>query len=91
VLKEASQQGWGMAVSNPCFEVWLQLHLREAEGVEPREAKAAWRALRNDRGPGWFFTRDQVRAACSRGAAGNDWIPEAPGSHVHRLVDELVS
>lgn len=91
VLHEADDKGWSFAVSNPCFEIWLQLHLSDAAvGTDSAQAKAAWGVLRNERGPGWFFERAHVRAACALGAPGDGWIPAAPGTTVHRLVGLLV-
>jgi hypothetical protein len=91
VLNEADRQGWRFAVSNPCFEVWLQLHLRDsAVGADSAQAKAAWGILRNEQGPGWFFERVHVRSACSRGHPDDVWAPPPPGTTLHRLVAELV-
>ncbi len=94
-LATASAEGWSFAVSNPCFEVWLQLHLAErADGRTSEEAKAAWGAQRARRGPGWPFVRTDVEAACRRAATHPDiaaWIPHpAPSTTVHRLVAELL-
>ena len=92
MLNEAHRQGWRFAVSNPCFEVWLQLHLSDAAvGTDSAETKAVWGVLRNDRGPGWFFERAHVRAACARGDPDPAWVPPSPGTTVHRLVSALVT
>lgn len=34
---EARQSGIELAISNPCFELWLLLHFREPPGVQTRE------------------------------------------------------
>lgn len=91
VLNEAHRQGWQFAVSNPCFEVWLQLHLREeALGTDSAHAKQEWRRLRGEHGPRWFFERYHVRSACSRGHPDDVWVPPRPGTTVDRLVRDLV-
>jgi RloB-like protein len=40
-LAMARQNGLNVAVSNPCFELWLILHLREAPGMIHRHAAQA--------------------------------------------------
>jgi hypothetical protein len=91
VLNEAHRQGWRFAVSNPCFEVWLQLHLRAtAVGKDSAEAKREWGLLRSQRAPDWFPDRADVRAACARARLAPIWIPPAPGTTVDQLVHELV-
>ena len=36
VCQEATQKGFQLAVSNPCFELWLRLHFAEAELADTR-------------------------------------------------------
>jgi hypothetical protein len=91
VLNEAHRQGWRFAVSNPCFEVWLQLHLREAPvGTDSAAAKAEWKQLKSR---GWPFEATHLQLACERAQRlhpGEDWIPAPPPrTAVHRLVREL--
>jgi hypothetical protein len=93
-LAVAVQAGWGLAVSNPCFEVWLQLHLAdEPSGAVARDAKRAWGALRAAQGPTWSIDAEHVRRAADRARArhpGTDRVPEpAPGTHVYRIVNSL--
>ncbi len=101
MLAEAHREGFEAAVSNPCIEVWFQLHFTDSPDATPRKreskaraAKRAWGKLRaslSDDTP-WPFTAESVQAAIERGRAtdNDDWIPDAPGTHVHRLVWELL-
>ncbi len=96
-LAAADREGLGVAVSNPCFEVWLQLHFvdsPEARDGTAGSAKRAWGELREDKAgsAAWPFTRDHVQDAVKRGTAADSggWVPALPGSHVHRLVGELL-
>jgi hypothetical protein len=91
VLNEADRQGWHLAVSNPCFEVWLQLHLREVPvGTDSAAAKAEWKQLKSR---GWPFEATHLQLACARAQQlhpGEDWIPSPPpATAVHRLVGQL--
>lgn len=93
VLADAEQRGWRFAISNPCFEVWLQLHFADsAQGPSSQECKTRWRQLRNEHPEEWPFERAHIEAACAR-AAGHStaegWIPPPPGTTVHRLVGAL--
>lgn len=97
-LRRVRQKGpdWAAAVSNPCFEVWLQLHfvdqpMLQGTGAASQRAKRAWRALRTHHEP-IRWTRSLVEAAVARGQAANHHgdVPPEVGSHVHRLVARLL-
>jgi hypothetical protein len=94
VLNEAQRDGWMFAVSNPCFEVWLQLHSGDPAGTSSDTAKAAWRSWRKDH-QGWPFTREDVDGACTRASAhpaADQWIPAPPpATGVHKLVRALLN
>ncbi|MCA9709813.1 MAG: RloB domain-containing protein [Myxococcales bacterium] len=95
--KEALEVGYQLAVSNPAFEVWLLLHF----GEEPESTQAACEAriraltgsydktrLRPER-----YTAPAVTQAIERARAldvdpTQRW-PQAPGTHVYRLVERL--
>lgn len=91
-LQEAGSQAvqlrYGFAVSNPCFEIWLQLHVTEAPtGVSSKDAKAAWGRLRVQEP----FTREQVRVATTRSRAcvTDGFVPVPPGTTVGHLIVDL--
>ncbi len=102
VLDQVRRDRFHAAVSNPCFEVWLQLHfveqplsLKEIPDRErARAAKRGWGQLRQDKAgtAHWPFSRQHVVDAIARSSASDDgsWWPPCPGSHVHRLVEQLL-
>lgn len=102
--QEAVSRGIGLAVSNPCFELWLLLHYQdlssedhaELAGVDykarSKEIQRRCRAGR-DGASRAEIGEDLVRAAIKRARAliqheGSRW-PEFPGTFVVRLVEEL--
>lgn len=94
VVHGAASKSWSVALSNPCFEVWLQLHFEpEAVGNTASEAKKRWRKLRLHHAGAepWPFTEAQVRAAVNRSLAHRTakW-PAPTQSHVGSLVQRLV-
>ena len=102
LLAETHRCGYRAAVSDPCIEVWFQLHFVEAPQAAPgagesaaRAAKRAWGAILQDHAGNarWPFTRSNVALAVERGQAADagGWRPTCPGTHVHRLVGELLA
>lgn len=101
-LLDAKNQGWKVALSNPCFEVWLLLHisgdLREITSAG-RTAEEKLRALlggyNKSNTPTKCLTPDAIRAAITRGQESdvdpNSPIPALPGTRVYRLVERLVN
>jgi hypothetical protein len=101
VAQEATQKGFGLAVSNPCFELWLLLHVAEAPAAigtcgdceaEIRRVVGAYSKTRLDLGV--FAVRAAVEAAIARARAldvdeSSRW-PHATGSQVHRLATRLL-
>ena len=102
VAQEATQKRFALSVSNPCFELWLLLHLAEAPPAivtcadcetELRRVLGAYSKTNLDLAV--FASRPAVEAAIARARAldpddGNRW-PHAAGSHVHRLTSRLLS
>jgi len=95
-LTDARGRSWQVAVSHPCFEVWLQLHhTDEPQGETSGDAKRAWRALREslrNELRDQPVTTESVRRATVRSEArdnGHD-VPLVCASHVHRLVKDLI-
>jgi hypothetical protein len=101
VGQEATQKGFSLAVSNPCFELWLLLHVAEAPvstracsdcEAEIRRVVGAYSKTNLDLGV--FAVKAAVEAAIGRARAldtegGSRW-PHAAGSHVHRLAARLL-
>ena len=102
VAQEATQKGFGLAVSNPCFELWLLLHVAEAPvpigtcaGCEAEIRRVVGAYSKTNLDLGVFAVRPAVDAAIARARAldtdeGSRW-PRAAGSHVHRLASRLLA
>jgi len=89
----------GLALSNPCFEVWLLLHFEDAAGVTSSDDCVS--RLRKCI-PGYdkdvcsrWFSLDKIRDAVRRARHGDhppceDW-PRIPGhTTVYRLVERML-
>lgn len=101
-LQRARQANVSVALSNPCFELWLLLHhvgIEQAEAL--RNAKEVAEALRNVLGSydktalsQQNFPLDAVAMACQRARAldekvrGGD-IPQAATTRVYKLVEAI--
>lgn len=101
---KASQKGYRLAGTNPCFELWLLLH--ETDDVSnvtthAQDSKAAQRCeseLRRVLGrynktriDAARITRESVDQAIARARRmddGSAW-PSSVGTHVHRLIERL--
>lgn len=95
--KEALEAGYGLAISNPAFEVWLLLHFSDEPKGTQAECEAAIRAAVGSydktRLQADLYTRATVGLALTRARALDTdptqrW-PQAPGSHLYRLVERL--
>lgn len=101
VVSEAAAAGIRVAVSNPCFELWLLLHHQDQ--TANMGAEAAQRAWRDVAGPGKDIVAtdlddlvERLPDACRRAQAldrkhAQDGSPEAsnPSSGVWRLIARL--
>lgn len=100
VLDEARQRGYRVALSAPCFEVWLLLHFADQDPASfparPRELKALLARVRDQLGrtyPAALCERAAIERAVTR-AQGLDPTPEspwppAPGTKVYHLLTAL--
>ncbi|MDE0117590.1 MAG: RloB family protein [bacterium] len=99
---EALDAGIGVAVSNPCFELWLILHCRDQTGpLERREAQRHARDLElidgKDIHPdahetfelGYATARDRARSLDKRHEASASGPRANPSSSVWKLADRL--
>jgi len=102
VCREASQKGYQLAHSNPCFEVWLLLHVfpldaatqftRCAEVViRLREILGEYSKRTID---ARHFPAESVRDAIAQAEAldtnPDDRWPQATGTHVYKVVRKLL-
>lgn len=98
VTKQAHQSGYGLAVSNPCFEVWLLLHFQENAPSEKAQLlkalKTALPGFGKSKIPQEPFTSSAVEAAISRareGDASSDrWPQKAGTTHAYRLLQSIL-
>jgi hypothetical protein len=99
IASEAASGAFGLAVSRPCFEFWLWLHLDEWTQPERPTAVLLDSALRARLGE-WQKARpevarfmagvdDAIRRAAALDAPGTDRWPQGAGSHVYKLADAL--
>jgi len=102
VCAEATRKGYHLAHSNPCFEIWLLLHVTDlaaadqfkncAEVVQRlREALGEYSKRTIDPAR---FSPDTAALAVARAekldAASDDRWPQRTGSHVYRVVKKLL-
>jgi hypothetical protein len=99
VLQSCSQKGYQVALSNPCFELWLFLHFFDIPGnamscheiCDKLSANAG--GYSKDGGCRANITPDMVRHAAERAArldAGTLGIPATPTTRVYRILNLLV-
>ena len=100
VTQAARESGYNLAISNPCFELWLLLHFQDAE-LPYADCAAVIERLRPHVG-GYNkskirldpYTFDRVREAAARaraleGERDTRW-PNPPGTHVFKVVERLL-
>lgn len=100
VTQVARESGYGLAVSSPCFEVWLLLHFQDADPSDT-DCAAVIERLRPHVG-GYnkakvrleAYTLDRTREAVARAKAlererDTRW-PDFPGTHVFKVVERLL-
>jgi hypothetical protein len=101
VLQECRQKEYGIAISNPCFELWLLLHFEDAAGLQAGiSCEEVTRMLKKCRGgytkgccerlpltgPG---VEDAIGRARKMDADPSKDLPETPGTRVYRIVEAL--
>ncbi|MCK5296216.1 MAG: RloB domain-containing protein [Alphaproteobacteria bacterium] len=92
------KNNYNIAISNPCFEVWLCMHQnnfdekRANKKCTPQECKDCFGALRKEIGDTDYETllsNLQSAVENARRLENNHKIPDKPGSSVYKLVEEL--
>jgi hypothetical protein len=99
VCREAKQKGYHLAVSNPCFEVWLYLHLDDLNAEDRtggdfekriREILGSYNKSNLDLSKYQQTIHDAVnRAKQLHPNPSQNWPPSI-GSHVYKLVEILL-
>ena len=99
ICRQAKQKKYRLAISNPCFEVWLCLHLDDLDPKDttPKAFKIRLRAIRGsynssnfDVAPFAEHIQDAIRRAKELHPKANQNWPPTPGSHVYRVVEMLL-
>lgn len=100
VIRECRQKGIQVALSNPCFELWLLLHFAEfpedpeltRADVEQRirNVVGAYDKTRIDKLPIQdHHVKEAVRRSADNQRDGSD-IPRRPQTAVHRIIQHLL-
>lgn len=101
VCREARQQGFGLAISNPCFELWLVLHFQDAD-TNDTDGRALKLKLHKLGGSNQkyklklnAFNRSRIEDAIRRAEAldihVDDYYPGFPSTHVYKVVKSLIA
>lgn len=98
VAKHCEQGGIGLAVSNPCFEVWLFLHFAELPVDKIDDCKAMKQILHTVTSGSVDITQltvKQINAAIDRAQKLDTdqklrWT-DSPGTRVYRLARKLIA
>jgi hypothetical protein len=99
VCREAIQKGYFLAISNPCFEVWLYLHFDDLD-AQDRTCRDFESRLKTSLGSynksnlDSSLYKSKVKEAINRGKLlhpnlQHQWPPSI-GTHVHRLVEVIL-
>lgn len=99
ICQEAEQKGIWLAISNPCFELWLYLHLADADASDTnchavetrlRNALGGYNKANLDTNRFAPHVADAVERARNLHANPSERWPAFPGTHVYKLVERLV-
>lgn len=100
VCQEALQRGFQLAISHPCFELWLYLHFQDVQ--TPDNRCQVWEQRLRDTLGSYnkshlnlkLFTRGNITQAIGRAKAldinlTTRW-PVSNGSHVYKITERLL-
>ena len=99
VYRQAKQKKYRLAISNPCFEAWLCLHLGDLDpdDTSSKDFKTRLRSILGsyngsnlDVAPFVKRIQDAVRRAKELHPNANENWPQTPGSHVYRVVEMIL-
>lgn len=100
VTQIALESGYRLAISNPCFELWLLLHFRDADPADTT-CDAVKKRLQQHLG-GYnkgnlnlsLYTPEKIRDAVQRAKSLDRELsarwPSFPGTHVFKVVEKLL-
>lgn len=99
VCQSAVQKGYRLAVSNPCFELWLYLHHADAEtgdtdcaAVETRLRARLGSYNKANLNRSLFLPQaaEAIRRARALDNSPDDRWPDFPGTHVYKVAETLI-
>lgn len=99
VMQHCAQNGYRVALSNPCFELWLLLHFTDLpENIKIAEEvcgalAAAANGYSKDKGCHSLISEEMVRSAVDRATRldeGTADIPDTPTTRVYKILELLV-
>jgi hypothetical protein len=95
VEKVCEDHGWNLAISNPCFELWLYLHYADMPANPPANCKG-WKTLLGTVTPGGYSVRtaipligDAIRRAEALEQDPNNLVPGLLQSRLYKLAKAL--
>lgn len=98
VCREAKQKNYGLAISNPCFEAWLCLHLQDLDPKDKtcqdfdkrlRLILGSYNKSNLDTTPYIERIDDAIGRAKKLHPNPNHNWPSTPGSHMYRVVEMI--
>lgn len=102
ICKEARQEGFNTAISNPCFELWLWLHHFEVDMNLTNATKLKrklgdtisgfdtnnWNPIENPEHQKWIS--DAISRAKALPGSNTELMPQFPGTQLWRLVERIM-
>lgn len=96
VVKEVSNNpNWNMAISNPCFEVWLYYHIEEDLPDENVSQCSYWKEKVNDSIDGGFDSKrhptliETAVENSKKNYSTDGYIPQAGSTDIHILGERI--
>ena len=103
IRQEAERLGYGMAVSNPCFELWLWLHYFDLDEAKTGQACKGYKAALGESTGGFNYKNithqqnwyrqipEAIRRAKALVGSHEEPVPGLPGTTVFRLMERVIS
>ena len=101
VLRKCMDNGYGVAISNPCFELWLLLHHTSVAPGSCQSTNAVTELMKQVLGgygkqccTTMQLTSQMVTEAIERahlGDTNDDMVPPAPTTRVYKILEAMVA
>lgn len=94
-IKAECQVNWDIALSNPCFEVWLIMHYLDPSGIESTSCKKLKTELNSKVIGGYKIETalSHIQTAIQRAKNADQsvhFIPRGKTTKVYKLVEEII-